>query len=223
MIDKNVFVDAVSSKISKARGLCERSQTLVFGRSTRDDLSKLFLGKDAVAYITSRTPGPGAYELAWQRPFSLFPAREPGPTIGGPLANVDRVQTGPLGPSYRSFTPGPGAYDDDHDRGVRTAPPRRSRRSGGGGGYSTRYGCSTSSHTRASTSGSLTSESAEAYRPVRVRRDVTYSATDILKEGGGGSGERDRTRVCMEVARYFVPDKISNRCGNIAHFIYRRK
>lgn len=187
-LTKTFYVNAVSPEISQARGLCERSQTLIFGRSTRDDLSKLFLGKDAVAYITSRTPGPGAYELGWQRPFSLFPAREPGPTIGGPLANVDRVQTGPLGPSYRSFTPGPGAYDDDHDCGVRTAPPRRSRRSGGGGGYSTRHGCSTSSHTRASTSGSLTSESAETYRPVRVRRDVTYPAPDTPGRAGVGGG-----------------------------------
>lgn len=88
---------------------------MIFGKSTRDDLGKLFLGKDAVAYVTSCTPGPGTYELGWQRPFFFLPSREPGTSIGGPLANVDRVQTGPLGPSYRSFTPGPGAYDGVYD------------------------------------------------------------------------------------------------------------
>lgn len=92
----------------------------------RDDLGKLFLGKDAVAYITSKTPGPGAYELRLQRPVFLFPSREPGITIGGPLANVDRVQTGPLGAAYRSDTPGPGAYNEMDDRGIRVAPTRRS-------------------------------------------------------------------------------------------------
>ena len=90
----------------------------------RDDLGKLFLGKDAVAYITSKTPGPGAYELGLQRPVFLFPSREPGITIGGPLANVDRVQTGPLGAAYRSDTPGPGAYNETDDRGIRVAPTR---------------------------------------------------------------------------------------------------
>lgn len=92
----------------------------------RDDLGKLFLGKDAVAYITRTTPGPGAYELGWQRPVFLFPSREPGTTIGGPLANVDRVQTGPLGAAYRSDTPGPGAYNATDDRGIRVAPMLRS-------------------------------------------------------------------------------------------------
>lgn len=92
----------------------------------RDDLGKLFLGKDAVAYITRNTPGPGAYELGWQRPVFLFPSREPGTSIGGPLANVDRVQTGPLGAAYRSDTPGPGAYDDTGGRGIRIVPTRRS-------------------------------------------------------------------------------------------------
>ncbi|CAN0391827.1 unnamed protein product, partial [Pylaiella littoralis] len=77
----------------QAKDLCERPHTLVFGTAARDDLSKLFLGKDAVAYITSRTPGPGTYETGWQRPAFLFPSRVPGITIGGPLANVDRVQT----------------------------------------------------------------------------------------------------------------------------------
>lgn len=107
----------------QAKDLCERPHTLVFGRAARDDLSKLFLGKDAVAYITNRTPGPGTYEIGWQRPVFLFPSREPGISIGGPLANVDRVQTGPLGAAYRSDTPGPGAYNDDGQ--IRTAPPRR--------------------------------------------------------------------------------------------------
>lgn len=106
----------------QARDLCERPHGLIFGRALRDDLGKLFLGKDAVAYITSKTPGPGAYELGWQRPVFLFPTREPGITIGGPLATVDRVQTGPLGAAYRSDTPGPGAYNET---GIRVAPTRR--------------------------------------------------------------------------------------------------
>lgn len=110
----------------QARDLCERPHGLVFGRAMRDDLGKLFLGKDAVAYITRRTPGPGAYELGWQRPVFLFPSRESGTTIGGPLANVDRVQTGPLGAAYRSDTPGPGAYNETDDRGIRVAPTQRS-------------------------------------------------------------------------------------------------
>lgn len=77
-----------------------------------------------MAYVTSRTPGPGTYELGWQRPVFLFPSREPGTTIGGPLANVDRVQTGPLGAAYRSDTPGPGAYSETDDRGFRAVPTR---------------------------------------------------------------------------------------------------
>lgn len=92
----------------------------------RDDLGKLFLGKDAVAYITSNNPGPGAYELGWQRPVFLFPSRKPGTSIGGPLANVDRVQTGPLGAAYRSDTPGPGAYHETDGLGIRITPTRSS-------------------------------------------------------------------------------------------------
>eukprot|EP00752_Nemacystus_decipiens_P004074 g3729.t1 len=110
----------------QARELCERPHGLIFGKAMRDDLEKLFLGKDAVAYIISKTPGPGAYELGWQRPVFLFPSREPGTTIGGPLANVDRVQTGPLGGAYRSDTPGPGAYNEAGDGGIRVTPTRRS-------------------------------------------------------------------------------------------------
>lgn len=108
----------------QARELCERPQSLIFGRAARDDICKLFLGKNAVAYVTSRTPGPGTYELGWQRPVFLFPSREPGTTVGGPLANVDRVKTGPLGSAYRSDTPGPGAYNETDDRGTRAAPTR---------------------------------------------------------------------------------------------------
>lgn len=85
-------------------------KTYIFGKADRDDISKLFFGKKAIAYIKSRTPGPGTYELRWQHPCSLYPTREPGTSIAGPLANVDRLQTGPLGPVYRSCTPGPGAY-----------------------------------------------------------------------------------------------------------------
>lgn len=116
----------------QARDLCERPRGFIFGKAMRNDLGKLFLGKDAVAYITSNTPGPGAYELGWQRPVFLFPSREPGTTIGGPLANVDRVQTGPLGAAYRSDTPGPGAYNETNDRGTRNVPTRRSCYSTGG-------------------------------------------------------------------------------------------
>lgn len=103
--------------ILQAADVCERPQTLIFGKATRDDIGKLFLGKDAVAYITRRTPGPGTHELGWQRPCSLFPSRYPGTSIGGPLANVDRVQTGPLGVAYKSLTPGPGAYDSENNYG----------------------------------------------------------------------------------------------------------
>lgn len=106
----------------QARDLCQRSHTLIFGRSSRDDLKKMFLGKNATAYIASTTPGPGAYELRQQRLFSLFPKCQPGTTIGGPMANIDRVRTGPLAASYNSFTPGPGAYDD---RGITGSPPKR--------------------------------------------------------------------------------------------------
>lgn len=113
--------------------MCERPHTLIFGKSLRDDLTKLFLGRDAVAYVSRNTPGPGAYELRRQRPFSLFPTNEPGTTIGGPLANIDRVRTGPLAASYHSFTPGPGAYDDDNDRGIKFSPSKGALRKQPGG------------------------------------------------------------------------------------------
>lgn len=112
----------------QARGLCERPHTLIFGKSSREDTAKLFLGKNAVAYIARSTPGPGTYELCQPKRFSLFPRSQPGTTIGGPLANVDRVRTGPLAAAYKSLTPGPGAYDDDYDRGIRVWPPRISSR-----------------------------------------------------------------------------------------------
>lgn len=113
--------------VKQARELCDRPQTSVFPKAAREDLSKLFLGKDAIAYITSRTPGPGTYDLGRKRPCFLSPSCEPGTSIGGPLANVDRVQTGPLGEAYKSFTPGPGAYDsnnDGEDRETKLSPPR---------------------------------------------------------------------------------------------------
>lgn len=103
--------------LEQARELCDRPHTSIFPRAARDDLSKLFLGKDAVAYIPSRTPGPGTYDLGRKRPSFLSPSCEPGTSIGGPLANVDRVQTGPLGAAYKSYTPGPGAYDYDSGGG----------------------------------------------------------------------------------------------------------
>lgn len=112
----------------QAKGLCERPHTLIFGKSSRDDTAKLFLGKNAVAYIARTTPGPGTYELRQPKRFSLFPRTQPGTTIGGPLANVDRVRTGPLASAYKSLTPGPGAYDDDYDRGIRVWPARISSR-----------------------------------------------------------------------------------------------
>lgn len=96
----------------QARILSERPKAALFGTSSRDDLNKLFLGKDAVAYIKRRTPGPGAYDLDRRRPLSQSRAGEPGVTIGGPLDNVNRVRTGPLAASYRSITPGPGAHGD---------------------------------------------------------------------------------------------------------------
>lgn len=99
-------------------------KTYIFGKADREDISKLFFGNKAVAYIKSRTPGPGTYELRWHHPCSLYPTRDPGPTIAGPLANVNRLQTGPLGPVYRSCTPGPGAYicDGISDSATNVAP-----------------------------------------------------------------------------------------------------
>lgn len=115
--------------------MCDRPQTSIFPKAARDDLSKLFLGKDAVAYIPSRTPGPGTYDLRRKRPTFLSPSCEPGTSIGGPLANVDRVQTGPLGAAYKSYTPGPGAYDndssgsgDDRENETKPSPPRLRQR-----------------------------------------------------------------------------------------------